>query len=108
MHRILLQPPPPTPYLQYIFELMCLTTVADESNPPLNAVQLMVSNVFMFHENIVLLPYGDFYDLSQGRNDPNNHITLVLVGLPVSNQLVWVEVANFTENEAPMPYPFFV
>ena len=65
---------------------MCLTTLYDESNPSLNSVQLVVSKVLIFHENIELLPSGDFYDFSTGNNDPTEHITLVLVGIPVINQ----------------------
>ena len=73
---------------------MCLTTFSDEYNPPMNAVQLMVSKVLMFHENIKLLPSGDCYELSQCNNDPTEHIMLVLVGLPVRNQPDLVEISK--------------
>ena len=48
----------------------------------------------MFHENIELLPAGEYYDLSPGNNNLNKHITLVLVGKRVSNKLGWFEVTN--------------
>ena len=71
---------------------MCLTTLYDESNPPLKEVQLMVSKVFMFHDNTELLPSGDFFELSTGNNNPTNFITIVLAGIPARNQLSWVKV----------------
>ena len=49
-----------------IFKQMCINTFSDDSNPPLNTVQLMVYKVLMFHENIELLPSGDSYFLSLG------------------------------------------
>ena len=64
-----------------IFEQMCLDTFSDDSNPYLNEVQLVVSKLLMFHENIDLLRSGDSCDLSPGNNDPTKFITLVLVGL---------------------------
>ena len=73
---------------------MCLTTVSYEYNRTLNTVQLMFSKDLKFHENIELFPFGDCYDLSRGNNDPTEKIKLVLVGIPVSNQFVWVEVAE--------------
>ena len=54
----------------------------------------MVRKVLIFHKITDLLPSGDCYYLSPGNNEPIEHITLVLVGIPVRNQLVWVEVAN--------------
>ena len=60
---------------------MCLTTLSDESNPNLNAVQLMVSKVLMFHEITELLRSDDCYDLSPGNNEPTEHIPIVLVGI---------------------------
>ena len=86
--------PPLRLLLSTIFKHMCLTTFSDDYNPPLNTVQLMVSKVLMFNENIELLPSGDCYDLSPGNNDPTKHTTLVLVRTPVRNQLGWVEVAK--------------
>ena len=71
---------------------MCLATLSDESNPPLNSVQLMVSKVLMFHENTELLPSSECYDLSPGNNDPTETITVVLVWIPVINQHDVVEV----------------
>ena len=62
---------------------MCHTTLSDEYNPPLNAVQTMVFEVLMFHENTELVPSGESNDLSPGNNDPTNLITLVLVGITV-------------------------
>ena len=75
-------------------EHMCHTTFSYECNPPLNAVQLMVSKVLIFHENTELLPSVDCYDLYPGNNDPAEHTTIVLVGIPVRNQTDWVEVAK--------------
>ena len=77
-----------------IFEHIYLNNLSDDSNPPLNAVQLVVSEVLMFHDNTELLPSGDSYDLSPVNNDPIERITLVLVGIPVINQLGWVEVVK--------------
>ena len=57
-------------------------------------MQLVVSEVLMFHENIELFPSGDSYDISPGNNEPTERITLVLVGIPIRNQLGWVEVAK--------------
>ena len=71
---------------------MCLNTFYDESYPPMNTVQLMVYEVLMFHENTKLLPSGDSYDLSIGDIDPDERITLALVGIPVRNQLRWVKL----------------
>ena len=66
-----------------IFEHICLITFSDKSKPPMNAVQLMASKVLMFHENTELIPSVDCYDLYPGHNDPNKHIMLVLVGIPI-------------------------
>ena len=60
----------------------------------MNAVQLVVSEVLMFYENIELFPSGDSYDISLGNYYPTKRITLVLVGIPIRNQLVWVELAR--------------
>ena len=57
-------------------------------------MQLMVYEVLMFHENTELFSSGDPYDISTGRIDPTERITLVLVGIPIRNQLGWVEVAK--------------
>ena len=58
----------------------------------LNTVQLMVFKVLTIHKNIELLSSDDCYDLSPGNNYTTNHITLVLVAIPVSNQLGWMEL----------------
>ena len=73
---------------------MCLTTLSDEYNLPLNSVQLMVSKVLMFHENTELLPSGDCYDLSPGNNESTEHIMIVHVGKSFRNQPNLVEVAK--------------
>ena len=73
---------------------MCITNLSDESNPSLITLQLMLSKVLMFHDNTELLPSGDWYDLSPGNNDPTKHITLLLVGSSIRNQLVWMEVVK--------------
>ena len=72
-------------------EYMCLDTLSDDSNPPLNAVQLMVSKVLVFHENTeVHIPYGDSYDLYPGNNEPHQAPSrLSLLGIPVRNQCGW-------------------
>ena len=71
---------------------MCLTTFSDDSNLLLSGVQLVVSEVLMFHENTELFPSGDSYDISPGNNDPTEHITLFFVGIPIRYQIGWVEV----------------
>ena len=48
----------------------------------------------MFHENKELLPPGDSSDLSLGNYDPTEGIMLFLVGVYISNQLGWLDVAN--------------
>ena len=73
---------------------MSLTALYDDSNPPLNAVQLMVSKVLMFHENIELIPSSDYRDLSPGNNDSSDCITIVLVVIPGINQLNKVDEAK--------------
>ena len=85
---------PPILLLFTIFEFTYLNNFSYESNPLLNAVQLTVSEVLMFHENIELFPSGDFYDISPGNNDPTKRLTIFLVGIPVRNQLGWVKVAK--------------
>ena len=54
----------------------------------------MVSKVLMFHENTDLIPSGGCCDLSPCNDDTFEHITLVLVGIHVSNKLGWVEAAT--------------
>ena len=73
---------------------MCLTTFSGDYNPIKNSVQLVVSEVLMFHENTELFPSSDSYDISLGNNDPTERITLVLVVIPIINQLGLVEVAK--------------
>ena len=51
----------------------------------MNAVQLVVSEVIMFHENTVLFPSGDSYEISRYNNEPTERITLVLFGIPIMN-----------------------
>ena len=75
-----------------IFECMCLTTFNDEYNALMDVVQIMVSEVLMFHENAELFPSGDSYDISLGNNETTERIMLVLVGIPIINQLGWVKV----------------
>ena len=77
-----------------IFKCMCLTTFYYDYNPLLNTVQLVVSEVLMFHESAEVFPSGDSYDISPGNNDTPEHITLVLVVIPTRKQLVWVEAAK--------------
>ena len=76
------------------FKNMCITYLYDDYNPPLNKIQLMVSEVLMFNENTELIPYGDSYDVSTGNNDPTMRSTLLLVGITVINQLGLVEAAK--------------
>ena len=73
---------------------MCLTILSDEYNPIKNVVQLVVSEVLMFHENTELFPSSDSYDISPGNNYPTERIMLVLVVIPIINQLGLVEVAK--------------
>ena len=77
-----------------ISEYMCLTNSSDESNTLLNAMELVVSEFIMFHENKVMFPSGDSFDISRDNNDPTERITLVLFGIPIINQLGWAEVAK--------------
>ena len=85
---------PPLLLLFAIFKHIFRINLYDESNPPLNTVQRMVSKVLMFHENTELLPSVDCYDLYPGNNDPTDQITLVLLGISVQNQPDWVESAK--------------
>ena len=73
---------------------MCLNTFYDDSNPLLNAVKLVVSKVLMFHENTEMSPSGESYDTSPGNNEPTKRTTLVIVGITIRNQLVWVEAVK--------------
>ena len=73
---------------------MCLTTFSGDSNPPMNVVQLMVSEVTMFHENTGLRPSGDSYEFYKLNNDPTKNIAPVFFGIPGRNQIVWVELAK--------------
>ena len=73
---------------------MCLTTFYGDYNPPMNAVQLMVSKVTMFNENTGLLPSGDSYEFCKVNNDPTENIAPVFFGITVRNQIVYVESAK--------------
>ena len=73
---------------------MCVTTFSNDSNPLLSRVQLVVSEVLMFHENTELFPSGDSYDISLRNKDPTKRIMLVLVGIPIRNQIFWLEVSK--------------
>ena len=73
---------------------MCCNNFSDDSEPPLKAVQLMVNEVLMFHENTDLLPSGEYYDLSLGNIDPDQCITIFLVVITVRNQLGLVELTK--------------
>ena len=86
-------PSPPTPSI-HCLRTNFLTTFYYDYNPPLNTVQLMVSKVLVFHENIDLLHSDECCDTSTGNSDPSEHIMLVLVGIPVSNQLGCVELSK--------------
>ena len=57
-------------------------------------MQLVVTKVLIFHENTELFPSGDSYDISPVNNYPIEHITLVLVGVPIRNKLGWVELVK--------------
>ena len=83
---------PPLLLLFTIFKHLCLNTFSDDSHSFLNAVQLMVSEVLIFHENTELFSSGDSYNISPGDNYPTERITFVLVGIPIRNQLGRVEV----------------
>ena len=48
----------------------------------------------MFHKNTELLPSCDSSEISPGKNNPTKDITLLLVGIPFINQLVWVNIAQ--------------
>ena len=86
-------PSPPLIFFN-ILERMCLNIISNESNPLLNAVQLMVSKVLIFNKNTELLPYGDSDDISPGNNYPTDFITVVLAGIPIINQIGWEEVSK--------------
>ena len=73
---------------------MCLTNFYNESNPLLNTVQLVVSEILMNHKNTELFPSGDSYDISPGNNESTERITIVRVKIPIRNHLGWVEVAK--------------
>ena len=62
--------PTTTLLLFTIFEQMCITNFYDESKPPLNTLQCMVSKVLKFHENTDMLSSVDCYDLYLGNNEP--------------------------------------
>ena len=85
---------PPLLLLLTIFECMCLTIFSDDSKPILNRVQLMVSEVLMFHENTEMFPSDDSYVISPANNDPTERITLILVGIPTRNLIGWIEVSK--------------
>ena len=57
-------------------------------------MQLIVSEVLMVHENKELFPSDDSYEISTGNNDTMKRTTLVLVRIPIINQLIWAEVAK--------------
>ena len=90
-----------------IFEHMCIYTWYYDYNPLLKAVQLMVSEVLILHENIELFPSGDSYDISLGNNYIKNLTPLVLVRKPIRNQLGWVDVAKEDWSWGTKPYLFF-
>ena len=73
---------------------MCIRSFYVHYNLPLNAVQLFVFEVLFFHETIELIPPGDSSDLSPGNYDPIEGITIVLIGVSISNKIGWVEVEN--------------
>ena len=76
----LTEPPQPPLLIFYILELFCLSTFSDDSNPLMNAVQLMVSEVLTFHENTEIFPSGDSYDISSGKIIPPRASHLSLMG----------------------------
>ena len=73
---------------------MCIINFSVDYNPTLNVVQLMEFEVIMLYENTDLLPSGDSHDLYTGNYYPTEEIVLVLVRIPVGNQLGCVEVAK--------------
>ena len=77
-----------------IFKQMCLVSFIVHYNAHLNTVQLTVLKVIIFRENTGILSPGGSYDLSPINNDPFEVITLVLVGIPFHNQLIWLKVAR--------------
>ena len=60
----------------------------------MNAVQLMVSKVTIFHENTGMLPSSDSYEFYKVNNDPTEKIAPVFFEIPVRNQIVCVESAK--------------
>ena len=60
----------------------------------MNALKIMLYEVLIFHENTELFLSGDSYDISPGNNDPAERINLVRVGIPISNQIFWLDSAN--------------
>ena len=66
---------------------MLLTNFSIESNPPLNTMITVVSQVLMLYESTEVLLSGDPSNISLENNDPDERITLVLVGITVINQL---------------------
>ena len=66
---------------------MCLTAFSVESNPFLNTMRLVVFQVLMLHESTEVLLSGDPSDIYLENNDPDERITLVLVGITVINKL---------------------
>ena len=73
---------------------MCITTFCGEFNPPLKTLQLVVSEVLMLHENTEILNSVEPNDPSHVNIDPTEGIILVLIGIPVRNQTVCVEVVK--------------
>ena len=67
---------------------MLLTNFSIGSNPPLNTMIPMVFQVLMLYESTEVLLSGDPSDIYLENNDPDERITLVLVGIPVIHQLV--------------------
>ena len=85
---------------------MCIRYFCVHSNPPLSAVQLFVFEVFVFHENIELLPPGNSSNLSLGNCEPTEGITSVLRYQSAINLAGW-RFRIMTEHRAPTPCLFF-
>ena len=85
---------PLTVLLFNISEHMWIRSLCVNYKPPLNTVQLLVFEFLMFYENTALLPPVDSSDLSPGNYEPTEGITVVIVGISISTQPGWVEVAN--------------
>ena len=79
---------PPLLLIFNIFEHTFITTLSDDYNQLLNSLQLMVSKVLMFHGNKELFPSGDSFYIYPGNSDPTKCIIVVLVWVPIRNQLV--------------------